>query len=281
MRISSAALVALLVAVAPAQAEDVTDPVPGHPGVTYETLLRQALPHLSKTDDGTWDSGPIAHFRGLDGKPATTEDKPPQDLEIGFKTVEIHTVRENGHKRLLVFTDGNSGGTGFDAVLAVFDPEPKTPKLLDYIDAGRDQWNGIGRVTALSPGTDAFVAFSSHSNSNQSYELTSVLFLRGGKFHQVASFFVYGESACSYRRTQELTLATAAAPASQYRALALSIRIETEPGDPGCGEGQIPPRKSTKTVRDVYRWDAAKGRFVPTTKALERLSDKNWKLATQ
>src|SRR4029077_1531278 len=129
-----------------------------------------------KNAHGGWDSGPVRHFRGLDGKPV-------DELEISFKSVDATTVREDGHRRVLLMTQENSGGSGFDAVLAAYDLDAKTPRLLDHVDAGRDQWNGISStLIPLSATTDAFIAFSSHSNSNQSYELVTPLFLRKGKF---------------------------------------------------------------------------------------------------
>ncbi len=260
-----------------ARAADVTDAVPGHPGVTYEHLLRQAMPGLKKNDDGTWDSGPLRHFRDLADKPALTEDKPPQDLEIAFGSVDTLTVCENGHRRLLLLTQDNAGGTGFDAVLAAFDDEAKVPKFLDYVDAGRDRFNGIGEVMALTPGSDAFVATSSHSNSSQSYEMVTPLFLRGGKFQEIASLFIYGVGTCSYSITQDRSFMVRPNKTSEYGDVVGRITVETKPGDSDCGDESKPPKYSKKAVTDTWHWHAKKAAFVPATGALDRLSAKNWK----
>src|SRR5262249_47585511 len=59
MRISSgAALAAVLIAGRAAQADELSDGVPGHPGVTYGALLKQVMPGMQKNADGGWDSGP-------------------------------------------------------------------------------------------------------------------------------------------------------------------------------------------------------------------------------
>ena len=270
-----AALAVVLIAGSAAHADELSDAVPGHPGVTYGALLKMVMPGVQKNADGGWDSGPVKHLRDLSGKPV-------QELEISFKGVDATTVREDGHKRLLLMTDENSGDSGFDAVLAAYDLDAKTPRLLDYLDAGRDRWNGISStLVPLSATTDAFIAFSSHSNSNQSYELVTPLFLRGGKFHEITSLFVYGEGMCSYDRRQEASYATRPDKGSEYDAFVTTFTIETKPGEPDCGDGQKPPKYSKTAVSDTWRWNAKKGAFVATTGVLDKLSEKNFKIATQ
>lgn len=264
-----------------AHAADLTDPVPGHPGVTYERLLKQAMPGLTANDDGTWSSGPLRHFHDLDGKPAQSEDKPPQPLEISFKRVDTLTVREGGHRRLLLLTQDNEGGTGFDAVLAAYDDETKVPKFLDYVDAGRDRFNGIGEVVHLSPATDAFVATSSHSNSNQSYEMVTPLFLRGGRFQSIASLFIYGESRCSYSMTQDRSFTVRPRAGSGYGDVVGRVTITVQPGDTDCDDSVKPPKPGKRVVADTWHWDAKKNAFAGSTGALDRLSEKNWKNATE
>ena len=272
---SFAALAAVLIAGSAAQAAELSDAVPGHPGVTYGALLMQVMPGMQKNADGGWDSGPIKHLHDLGGKAV-------QELEISFKSVDATTVRENGRKRLLLMTDENSGDSGFDAVLAAYDLDAKVPKLLDSVDAGRDQWNGISStLVPLSAATDAFIAFSSHSNSNQSYEMVTPLFLRRGKFHEIASLFVYGEGMCSYDRRQEASYATRSDKGSEYHAFVITFTIETKPGESDCGEGQKPPKYSKTAVSDTWRWNAKKGAFAATTGVLDKLSEKNFKIATQ
>jgi hypothetical protein len=270
-----AALATVLIASSSVRADELSAVVPGHPGVTYGALLKQVMPGIQKNADGGWDSGPIKHLRDLDGKPL-------QELEISFKGVDAMTVREDGHKRLLLMTDENSGDSGFDAVLAAYDLDEKTPKLLDYLDAGRDRWNGISStLVPLSATTDAFIAFSSHSNSNQSYELVTPLFLRGAKFHEIASLFVYGEGMCSYDRRQEASYTTRPDKGSKYNAFVITFTIETKPGESDCGDDQKPPKYSKTAVSDTWRWNAKKGAFVATTGVLDKLSQRNFKIATQ
>src|SRR5262249_8425852 len=275
-------LAALLVAGSAAGAAELSDAVPGHPGVTYGELLKQAMPGMERNADGGWDSGPVGRLRDLDGKPVTEREvscESAERLPVGAGGV---TVGEDGHKRLLLMTGENSGGSGFDAVLAAYDLDAKKPMLLDYVDAGRDRWNGISStLVPLSATTDAFITFSSHSNSNQSYEMVTPLFLRRGKFHEITSLFVYGEGMCSYDRRQEASYATRPDKGSAYDAFVITFTTETKPGESDCGDGQKRPKYSTTAVSDTWRWNAKKGAFVATTGVLDKLSERNFKIATQ
>ena len=47
---SSAAIAAVLIAGSAAQADELSDGVPGHPGVTYGALLKQVMPGMQKND---------------------------------------------------------------------------------------------------------------------------------------------------------------------------------------------------------------------------------------
>src|ERR1017187_8714932 len=93
----SITLAALLSSSIPATAADLSDPVPGHPGVTYEMLLKQVVPDLTKDKDGLWTSSNVPHLRGTDGKTDSETD-------LAFKDIETLTVKEAGRQRLLLLT---------------------------------------------------------------------------------------------------------------------------------------------------------------------------------
>src|SRR5262245_39554209 len=55
LRISGcAALAAVLIAGSSGRADELSDVVPGLPGVTYGALLKQVMPHIQKNADGGW-----------------------------------------------------------------------------------------------------------------------------------------------------------------------------------------------------------------------------------
>jgi hypothetical protein len=251
-------------------ASDPNEPVPGHPGVTYEKLLKQAMLDLSHEPDGSWSVSNIRGLRDIDGKPVA-------GLDLTFHGIDLMPMREGGRTRLLLITEDNSGTSGFDQIVAVYDDNRKSPNLLDVMDVGRDRTNNFGLLQQLSPDTDLLLAEASHDNSDESYSLISPLFLRGGKLHSAMTLFSYGVATCSYRTTQSPEISTQPDTGSPYRAISVRVTVETTPGEPDCGEDQKPPKYSKKIVSDRYRWNEAKGAFVPVTGAVERLSDANWK----
>src|ERR1700749_415315 len=93
MRTSSLAVLVTLLAV-PAHAADITDAVPGHPGVTFASLLKAAVPGLTNDKSGNWTAG--TELRGTDGKTTATD--------LSFNSVEALTAKEHGRPRLILLT---------------------------------------------------------------------------------------------------------------------------------------------------------------------------------
>lgn len=235
--------------------------------MTYATLLKQIAPSLSREAD-TWTLLGIKNFRGM--APSQT----PLSEGVSFTTLQIAHVREDGHKRLLVFTGDAAGDEGFDTLLAAYDDETRMPKLLDYMNVGGDRFNDLREIKPIAAGTDMFVVASTHSNSNQSYELDSPMFLRGGKLQAVTTLFIFGNSFCRYRETQSPAYATR--PGTPYYALNIHVSVQIAlTGETGCGDDMKPPRGRSRIVSDTYRWNGRT--FAPTTRAVERLSKANWK----
>jgi hypothetical protein len=259
----------VVVLATPALAESPDDAVPNHPGMTYAALLKQIAPDLTKDGD-TWTLSGIKNFRGM------APSKDPLSEAISFSDLKVVHVREDGHKRILLFSGDAAGDTGFDTLIAAYDDQAKTPKLLDYMNVGGDRFNDLREIKPIAAVTDMFTVASSHSNSNQSYELDTPMFLRGGKFQTVSTFFIFGNSYCSYAEAQSPTYTTT--PGKPYYNLKVSVSIEVTVNDQdeSCGDnGPKPPKAGKRTVSDTYRWNGKT--FVPTTKVVEHLSDANWK----
>jgi hypothetical protein len=261
-------IIGLVWVATPAFAEDPGDAVPGHPGVTYAKLLKQIAPDLSKDENGVWTLSGIKHFRGM------APSKDPLSEAISFSSLSVLRVREDGHNRLLLFSGDSAGDSGFDTLLAAYDDGAKVPKLIDYMNVGGDRFNDIGHKMPLAANTDMFLVSSSHDNSNQSYELDTPMFLHGGKFQSVTTLFAFGNAFCAYKETQSPAYATK--PGSPYYALTISVTVEITHNDvDGCSDEKKPPKAGKKVFSDIYRWNGKE--FAPTTKAVERLSDANWK----
>jgi len=261
---------AALALATPALAVSPEDAVDGHPGVTYGVLLKQIAPDLAKDDKDIWTLSGIKNLRGM-GAPSNQ----PLAEEISFSDLTVQHVLEDGHKRILLFS-GDPAGDAFDTLMAVYDDEAKTPKLLDYMNAGGDRFNNVDKVFSISANTDMFVVMSWHDNSSQSYELYSPLYLRGGKIQGVTTLFAFGNNFCTYKETQGPSFTTR--PGKPYYALNISVTIERtlNEGRENCGdEAKKPPKPGKRVISDTYRWNGKT--FVPTTKAIENLSDANFK----
>ena len=247
---------ALIVAgIAPACATDLKAPVPGHPGITYERLLKQAMRDLSHEFDGTWSVSDVPHLRDIDGKPVTT-------LDLSFGGIDALSIKEDGHRRLVLVTEDNSGTSGFDQIAAVFDDSQKIPVLLDVVDVGRDDERfRDARATVIRHGPEFLQ--KRRTTTPTSYSLISPLFLRGGKLRSVMTLFSYGVATCSSKITEQPEISTAPDAGSRYRAIVVRVTVETMLGEADCGEGQKPPKHSKKIVSDIYRWNEKKGAFVP------------------
>ncbi|HJW39777.1 MAG TPA: hypothetical protein VJ476_00960 [Rhizomicrobium sp.] len=268
MRIFEAriAVVTFLALVPAAHAEDVTDAVPGHPGVTYETLLRQAMPDLAKSTDGHWTSSKLMRLRGLDGKPET-------DADLAFDDITPIKLREGGHERLAVLTGDSQTGSGFSAVLAVFDAAPATPKLLDYMDVGGDRFVGLGspKTLAIAADSDAVIVDNNHFNSNQNYSQDTILYLDRGRLRVAFTQFTLNSGFCGYEERQVPVYSVHDVKGSKYRAISVSVTQTVTRSDETCDEGTKILKASKHTYTDVYSWDAKKNDFVTHTNAMKAL----------
>lgn len=247
------------------QAADVTDTVPGHSGVTFEMLLKQIMPDLTKGTDGTW-TGTVAALRG-------TDDKPGVDTPLAFGDVSALTVKEGGHKRLLILTGDSRSDSGFDAVLAAFDDSGPRPKFLDDMDVGGDRFVMFGSppLLAIASGTDAFIVNSNHFNSNQNYTDETILFLDGAKLHIALSQFTLNAGGCGYEMRQNPVYRVRDDKGARYRALVVSVTQVTTHSDETCDEGTILPKPGSHTYTNIFRWDAKKNAYITHTNAMRHL----------
>jgi hypothetical protein len=270
----TALLIACLVALAPAaSAADLTDPAPGHPGVTMFDLAKLVVTDLANGPDGATGHKLVA-FSHIEGQDMLA---PPEDpVVLGVPPVDAVAVPGRADRVLALIDLGASDGNVEEAELLAlvgFDPEPK---LLDVVEVGNDRWTGMDtdHMPSLAAGSPLIVVDSGHSNSNESYASSDLIFLRGDRFQLIDVLFTFNESFCAYDRTEEPTYATLAAP-GPYRALEVSVKETVKrSGEDGCTD-QKPPPAGVHIYSGVYRWDAAKGRYVVHSKALDALAALN------
>jgi len=83
------------------------------------------------------------------------------------------------------------------------------------VEVGNDRWTGVesDHPPMLGPGSPLIAVDSGHSNSNESFDATELIFPRGDRFQPIDSLSTISESFCSFDRTQALSFARSPAPA--------------------------------------------------------------------
>jgi hypothetical protein len=268
-----ALLAALALASRPARAAGLADPVPGHPGVTSLDLAKLVVTDLVTGPDGATGHKVVA-FRHVEGKDMLA---PPGDpITLGDSAVDVTAIPGRTDRVLALIDLGPSDGNVEEAELLALVALDRKPRLLDIVEVGNDRWTGLEAdpTPMLGAGSPLIVVDSGHSNSNESYMSTDLILLRGDRFQLIDVLFTFNESFCAYDRTEEPSY-RAVAGSPPYLALEVSVRETVKrSGEDGCSD-QKPPPAGVHVYTGVYRWDAAKRRFVTHSKALDTLAALN------
>jgi hypothetical protein len=274
LTIAILALVVTLLGLAalPAMAEELTpaDAVQGHDGVTYADLLKQVIPDLVEGNSG-W-TGHIPDDIGLIGGEGDSGEL-PDPTSITSMTAE--TVMSGGKPTLWVMADAGGGGMlGTYTLLAVFD-DSASPKLIDAKEVDYDQFTYfLGDPLKISAQDEAIIADTSHSNSEQSYEERMLITLSAGRLIRVADFLLLEVHSCHLYQGEELALAPRSRGKGYWpidATIKRSLARNAEDGD--CLDPDNPAGLKTDDYRAAFKWDAAGGEYVTTSKALDRLRE--------
>lgn len=253
----------------PARAAALDDAVPDGHGLTYFDLIKRVIPDLTWTGSGATgrDILPFTHING--------DDLKADPDSISLDTVNVIPIADDSTRTILSFDLGRAEGSLTGAkFLALFSLSP-TVKLIDLVEVGE------GRVVAVSvakpaplgPRTPLILVHSWHDNSNQSYDLWDIVFIRNGTFRLIDTVFTLGESLCSYSRTQSASIETAL-NTQPYRAVQVTVREVVMPREAECGDERPPPAETT-FYRATYRWNPEQGTFTTPSRELIRLEEAN------
>ena len=267
---------ALLLALAPAAraADDLSNPVAGHPGFTQFDLLKLVVTDLAHDADGSVGGKTVVPFVHLEGKDALV------DLPDPLKVVSIEVVPMPGDpsREIMLADFGQSEGFVADGeLMMLFSLDPK-PRLLDVVQVGSDRFVAwVKPVEMLAKDAPLLVIESEHDNSNQAYLSTAMATVRGDKFIWIDSIFTFNEHYCGWQRMQTPAIKPHPVKGSAYAAIDVRAVEETSriEGDE-CGDDKIP--KPSKRVFDtLYVWNLAKKTFTPNNKSIETLSKEDQK----
>ncbi len=275
-----AAMAAL--AAAPAFADkhplkDAGDAVPGHPGLTYADLVRQAVPDLAKSADGQQVEGHFASPpRHLAGQ--AFEGDPADPAVLGF--IEDRRILVGGKKRIVLLADlgGKEGRVEGLALLMLFDDAGKTPKLLDAADVGLDKDTVFAEQSVLQVGAgdDILVTYSEHDDA----DLTMGGYMIASPIHDrlrmVDEFGVTSVRLCGWSGVQTARFSTSGDAGHALHGVEATVTYAIKHQAEDCGEAK-PPKQRTLTFHAEYRWDAVHGRYVAASSDLKKLAALNSK----
>ncbi len=250
-----------------------SDAAPGHAG-TYFDLVKQIAPDLAPVGDGSAAGHLAAELRFSDGEWSADAGEP-----VTIDRVTALALRAEGEQRLMLLVDLGDGGDRAESftALALYDDAP-TPKLLDVVDASYDQFTVFGDppLLDLSPDDQAILVRNTHSNSNQSYDSTVLLFVRDGRLSEIDSVLAFSDWNCDLEHRQETSFEVVPDPGKPYAAIRASVVDEVIARDPTeegmCGDEEKHPAPYQRAVSATYRWDAGAEKFVPNSDALDKLA---------
>jgi hypothetical protein len=148
--------------------------------------------------------------------------------------------------------------------------------LEGVIDIAADRFAGFASTPKVATGTrdDILVVQSSHGNSNQFYQSTSLITLVRGELSLVDTILTLSDLYCGVERDQSVTVL--AAKMSSGRKWPLEVVVTDElihTGEP-CGDTPLPePFALTYSTR--YAWSASLGLYVRPDDAWNKLDEVN------
>ena len=252
------------------------DSVPGHPGLTYLDLARQALPSLATNAGANAIEGhlPDPPPRHLGGK--RFEGEPPDPVTLGW--MQDQRIRAGGQSRMVILADlgPDPDRVQSQTLLLLFDDAPK-PRLLDVADVGVDRDTEFDEQhprLPLGPGDDALVTISEHGEADITYDGRLLLFVRHDRFQLITRVFVINARACNWRQRQSVSFRTKPDPGSPYAAVHVIVRHSLK-AVPEAGCGQPGPRTNARSYAALFRWDPKRGRFATSSSELKALDKLN------
>ncbi len=255
--------------------ENLEQPVaPGSP-TTYLDLLKLVFPDFQKPEVKAieavaGETAPVRHIEGYYAEQSLTGT-------LKFLVVSTLPIKAQNRQLLLLHVDVNGetreGGVDVEeySLLALFQTgEP--PKLLDLVDLRVDRFNGFWTdepLLNLTPATQACLIYHHHFNSNQSYNIIRLLFVRNQRLEEILSVAPFSETSQCLTFTSKAAFRTVSDQAREYPRVVAAVTLKREPDPPECK-----PRHPgfTRTFRGIWQWDPAKQMYHQVSGNLDKLS---------
>jgi len=248
---------------------------PGSP-ITYFDLLKLVFPDLKKPEGQGFEAiaGESAPVRHIDQE----YEEQPLAGKLKFLVVSSLPIKAQNRPLLLLHVDltsENPPGTGPQveeySLLALFQTG-KPPRLLDLMDIRADRFNGFWSekpLINLTPGTQACMIDHHHANSNQSYLIIRLLFVRNQRLQEILGVSPFSVRSRCETFTSQAAFRVVADGARKYPRLAVSVILQRKKDPSDCD-----PRRPgfTRTYGGVWRWDPNKQKYRQISGNLDKLA---------
>ena len=255
----------------PIREADAGDFVPGHQGLTYLDLVRQAAPDLALSPDDHRVEGHLAKpLRRLSG--AASDVAPPDHVELG--AMEAVHIKAGGKPRLVLLADLGPDPDHPLSVILLFDDSGAAPTLLDVAEVGVDRFTSFHDQPPirLGPGDDALVADSEHDTDDQAFATRLLVFVQNDRFQLIDRFALLADSGCNWSRTETPVFSSRPTAGGPYAEIDVTVTETLLTRPDACGHA---PKPITSTFLAAWRWNVASGAFVADRSALDDLEKLN------
>jgi hypothetical protein len=256
-------------------AEDLDQRVaPGSP-TTYFDLLKLVFPDLKKPEGRAFEAaaGETAPVRHIDGE----FEEQPLSGTLKFIVFSSLPIKAQDQPLLLVHVDvteknkeGNEVRLEEYSLLALFQTGD-SPKLLDLMDIKADRFNSFWSdrpLLNLTPTTQACMIYHHHFNSNQSYNIIRLLFVRDRRLETILSVAPFSETAQCLTFTSQAAFQIVPDRPRKYPRVLATVTLKRQKDPPDCKPRSL---GFTRTYRGVWQWDPKKREYSQVSGNLDNL----------
>jgi hypothetical protein len=247
---------------------------PGSP-TTYFDLLRLIFPDLKKPEGKSFEAvaGETVPVRHIDRE----YEEQPLTGTMKFLVISSLPIKGGNQPLLLLHVDVTretpeiSGPQVEEYSLLALFQTVKTPKLLDLVDIKADRFNGFLEerpLLNLTPGRQACLIYHHHFNSNQSYNIIRLLFVRNRRLQEILSVAPFSVTSRCETFGSQAAFRVVPDHSRPYPEVVATVTLKRKKDPPDCQ-----PRRPgfTRTYRGIWQWDPKKRGYRQVSGNLDKL----------
>jgi hypothetical protein len=242
---------------------------------TYFDLLKLVFPDLKKPEGKSFEAvaGETVPVRHIDRE----YEEQPLSGTLKFLVVSSLPIKAGNQLLLLLHVDvtreiPEEGAPQVEeySLLALFQTG-KTPKLIDLMDIKADRFNGFLEALPLlnlTPATQACLIYHHHFNSNQSYNIIRLLFVKNQRLQEILSVAPFSVTSFCLTFASQAAFRIVPDQPRQYPRVMTTVTLKRKADAPECK-----PHSSgfTRTYQGVWQWDPKKQEYSQISGNLDKL----------